>query len=341
MTLQELSFYIKKNKVLYYIISYSRRLVPNFIFRRRLQAKLRSFYSLHRHEADAVLQRVNYYNRLNTFTALGNHAETIDDLKNNQGPKAYPFDTIEYLRYFDPGFKTNFLFGDIRHVADVPSVQKSRPVQEDVANAVLLKLDKKRHFLFLKDNKAFSSKKNILFWRGIASQEHRIRFMEMYFNHPLCDLGQVSTKSGNLDWYKPKISLPAHFDFKFILSIEGNDVATNLKWIMASNSVAVMPKAKFETWFMEGSLVAGKHYIGIKDDFSDLEEQLNFYIAHPEEALAISKNANEYIRQFKNKKQEDLVSLMVLQKYFYYTSQEKGNVEPQDVSGKRSVEYIS
>ena len=38
---------------------------------------------------------------------------------------------------------------------------------------------------------------------------------------------------------------------KFILCIEGNDVASNLKWVMSSNSVAVMPKPKFESWFME------------------------------------------------------------------------------------------
>ena len=35
-----------------------------------------------------------------------------------------------------------------------------------------------------------------------------------------------------------------------------------------------MPKPKFETWFMEGILVADQHYILIKDDYSDLEENL-------------------------------------------------------------------
>ena len=43
--------------------------------------------------------------------------------------------------------------------------------------------------------------------------------------------------------------------YKFILCSEGNDVASNLKWVMSSNSIAVMPKPKFETWFMEGILV--------------------------------------------------------------------------------------
>jgi hypothetical protein len=40
-------------------------------------------------------------------------------------------------------------------------------------------------------------------------------------------------------------------------------------------------------------------------------------------ALAIIKNANDYVMQFKNKKREDLISFLVLDKYFYKTSQAK------------------
>ena len=35
---------------------------------------------------------------------------------------------------------------------------------------------------------------------------------------------------------------------------------------------------------MEGKLRPDYHYIEVKEDFSDLEEKLNYYIAHPEEA---------------------------------------------------------
>ena len=109
--------------------------------------------------------------------------------------------------------------------------------------------------------------------------------------------------------------------YKFILSLEGNDVASNLKWIMSSQSVAVMPKPKFETWFMEGTLIPNYHYIEIKDDFSDLEEVLKYYISNPNKAQEIVKNANEYVSQFKNKEREKLISLLVLEKYFKKTNQ--------------------
>jgi len=59
----------------------------------------------------------------------------------------------------------------------------------------------------------------------------------------------------------------------------------------------------------------------IKDDYSDLEERLNYYINNTDKALKIIENAHHYINQFKNKKQEDLISLLVLQKYFEKTGQ--------------------
>lgn len=73
-------------------------------------------------------------------------------------------------------------------------------------------------------------------------------------------------------------------DYKFIMALEGNDVASNLKWVMSSNSIAVMPRPTCETWFMEGKLIPNYHYIEIKPDFTDLEERLKYYIEHPEEA---------------------------------------------------------
>ena len=123
------------------------------------------------------------------------------------------------------------------------------------------------------------------------------------------------------EWYSKPISIQKHLDYKFILSLEGNDVATNLKWIMSSNSVAVMPLPKYETWFMEGKLIPDFHYIQIKDDYSDLEEKLHYYIDHPQEAEKIVDNAHQYIQQFNNRKLEDLIALRVLEKYFKKTNQ--------------------
>ena len=135
-------------------------------------------------------------------------------------------------------------------------------------------------------------------------------FYKKYFNNNLCDLGQINKGTDHDFWYKPKVNIDYHLKHKFILCIEGNDVASNLKWVMSSNSVAVMPKPKYESWFMEGKLIADYHYIQIKDDYSDMEEKINFYIKNSDKLKIISKNANEYISQFKNKESEKIISIL-------------------------------
>lgn len=112
------------------------------------------------------------------------------------------------------------------------------------------------------------------------------------------------------------IAYKSTLKYKFILCLEGNDVASNLKWVMSSNSIAVMPKPKYETWFMEGKLKGNVHYIEIKDDYSDLEEKLNYYSEHTKEALDIINNAHKFIAELKDPNKEDLIALLVLQKYF-------------------------
>lgn len=264
---------------------------------------------------EAVKNRVDYYCKIDRKKdSVFSH--TIKDLEKPVTPKAYYFDTYEYARFFDENLLINFEFGDVTWVPKQPAIVKSRPLVANNQNSVLLNLDKARHFVFVKNDKPFLDKKNMMIGRSSVFQQHRVDFYEKYFNHPLCDLGQVNKIGGNPDWIKPKISIQKHLDYKFILSLQGNDVATNLKWIMSSNSVAVMPKPTLETWFMEGKLEGGKHFIEIKPDYSDLEEQLDFYITNPDKCQEIIKNAHEFCEQFFNKDVEDLCSLMVLEKYF-------------------------
>ena len=123
------------------------------------------------------------------------------------------------------------------------------------------------------------------------------------------------------EWMTPKKTIREHLDYKFIMALEGNDVASNLKWVMSSNSIAVMTRPTCETWFMEGKLIPDYHYIEIKDDLSDLEEKLNYYIAHPAEAEQIVEHAHEYVSQFFDAGRERLISLLVMDKYFQVTKQ--------------------
>ncbi|NVJ68058.1 MAG: lipopolysaccharide A protein, partial [Gammaproteobacteria bacterium] len=75
------------------------------------------------------------------------------------------------------------------------------------------------------------------------------------------------------------------------------------------------------TWFMEGKLEAGIHYVEVQDDYSDLPEKMDYYLANEQEALAIIENAHQWVEQFKDKRKERLISLMVADKYFTLSQQ--------------------
>lgn len=312
----------KKPKLIYYAKNYLRMLVPGWWYRVRCGRTLDSLYK--RPDKEYILRRVSYYNKLDTYDKrkFEASAQELSEHKIPRKQKVYFFDTHEYTRWFPSHLRWGYEPGDIIHVPAIPSIVKSRPLVADNANSVLLKLDKVRHFLFVNDPIPFTEKADRAIFRGkVLDKPIRIRLMEKYFGHPMCDLGDVGRHPRVAAWKVNKLTIHEHLRYKFILAIEGNDVASNLKWVMSSNSIAVMPRPTCETWFMEGTLIPNYHYIEIKEDLSDLEERLRYYIAHPDEARAIIQHAHEYVSQFKDPAREHLISLLVLRKYFEKTEQ--------------------
>jgi len=308
----------KNNKIWYYLLNYSRLYFPSSLFQRQLDSRLAEIGN---YDVEYINRRVDYCNRLSVQTQLPvEQSVALSDFRLGKKHKVYYFDAREFTRYFPENMRIAPLFGDITHVPDIPSITKSRPIEGNNANSVIMKLEKIRHFLFLNDPYRFDQKRDMLVGRTKARQQHRIRFLTQYINHPMCNVGQVNTDV-NPQFIRNRLTMDEHLQYKFILCLEGNDVASNLKWVMSSNSLAVMPRPKYETWFMEGTLEPNVHYVQIKDDYSDLEARLRYYIEHPDEAQQIIDNAHRYIDQFRDRRREDLISLLVLKKYFRMTGQ--------------------
>lgn len=321
MNIQKLKYKFhsgKNSKPWYYIKEYARLYTPACILIWRGQHLLDK--AKKRKDYDYILNRVNYYNKLTEDNILLNKdlwekkaVKVAEQPMTRQ--KVYYLDTLEYARCFDGNNKWNLLPGDITYVEDIPTIVKSRPIHGENQNSVLLKMDKVRHFIFVKDKLSFAEKKDQAIFRGkIACKDIRVQFVKKFFGNPRFDIGTIDLIKP--EWKSDKISIYDHLKYKYVMALEGNDVASNLKWIMSSNSIAVMPKPYYETWFMEGTLKPDYHYIEVKPDFSDLEEKMDYYTAHPDEAQAIINHAHEYVEQFKDKQREDIISLMVLDKYF-------------------------
>ena len=322
----------KNSHVTYYLKAYVRQAVPSVFYRMRLGRELKK---LNRYpDKEALLQRVDYYCKLTTDFPIDHDlwdqtAIRIQDQPKMRRKKMYYIDIMEYARYFNPVLQWVYRWGDITDLQPLPSLVKSRPLGDDNQNSTLLKLIKVRHFLFVNDPKPWREKRDIAIFRGDLGDQkpNRDVFMNRWFGHPMVDAAATNTIPEHPEWSKPKLTIGEHLDYKFVMSLEGNDVASNLKWVMSSNSIAVMPKPTCETWFMEGTLIPNYHYIEVKPDFSDLTERLTYYIKHPEEAEAIIRHAHEHVAQFKDQKREKLLSLLVLKKYFQITNHIKEESE--------------
>ncbi len=268
-----------------------------------------------------IADRVDYYCRLRPGCVADREAWARRSVSLSEQPvtrqKVYYIDAMAYARWFPMDSRWILLPGDITYSPDLPSIVKSRPIGGN-ANSVVLNLDRIRHFIFVRDRRGFRDKADRAVFRGkVRDKALRMAFMERFFGNGRFDVGTIDTVRP--EWKCEKMSIYDHLAYRYILCLEGNDVASNLKWVMSSNSVAVMPRPRYETWFMEGRLKPGYHYIEVAPDFSDLEAKMDYYSAHPGEAEAIVEHAHAYVGQFRDAARESLISMLVLDKYFKMT----------------------
>ncbi len=310
-------FHKNMHKVSYYIRGYARALMPGLYGRSEARQLMAEFAHMGEANRAEILSRVNYYNKLAGPFRLSDSTPSGQAFSPSGKSAAYYIDYSRYLSWFSKQWRASYLLGDITHVPDEPTFLKSRPVcdGDENANSVLLKLNQIRHYYFVKDRIGFDEKISSLVWRGKTNQPERTEFLRRFHSSPVCDVGDTYKKNQGTAYAKPFMSIPEQLRYKYVLSIEGFDVATNTKWIMASNSVCFMRKPRFETWFMEGALIAGVHYVQLQDDYADLEEKIDFYNNNPELAKQIVTNANRYVDQFRNHQQELIIALLVMQKY--------------------------
>jgi hypothetical protein len=64
---------------------------------------------------------------------------------------------------------------------------------------------------------------------------------------------------------------------------------------MVSQSVVLMPAPRFSSWAMHELLEPWIHYIPIRQDLSDVEQQVQWMIDHSEESKRISHRAKLWV----------------------------------------------
>ena len=250
---------------------------------------------------------------------------TPNSIGNTYCKDAYSFiNTTEASRGDDASWL--FSFGD--KVAELgnqlPIIYKARPslLSSDLPKTPLWLLNKNRHYRELdryhneiigseQGEVPWSEKIPKLFWRG-STTGNRAELLTQWVHHnnEKIDIGfnnvvqrknkfqreyieRYYSKKG--EGVQGRESLHEMNRYKYLLSIEGNDVASGLKWMLYSNSVVFMARPTVATWAMEDLLIPFVHYIPVANDYSNLLAMVHWAEEHDDACQEISRRATEYI----------------------------------------------
>ena len=234
--------------------------------------------------------------------------------------------------------KFRVLYGDINYCSECfPVISISRPVTCGLN--MLSWIHYGRHFEVVNNEGAnmlkkldipYLSKKDIAVWRGVTTGAWSKNFSEIliypdftrqlfvtkYYNSsdnidiglsecfdqsPGAILGVTHYNCSFSNYVKGKKTIKDLLKYKFLIALQGNDVASGLKWMLSSNSVVFTPSPiTMETWSLEPSLKPWVHYVPLKFDGSDLEEKIMHATENPDQMMMIVKNAKQYIGKFLN-----------------------------------------
>lgn len=226
-----------------------------------------------------------------------------------------PFDQIESNI---EEVKFPIFYGESGATDELPVIRKARRVSDKAA--VLYDLRSLRYntpcLVVEKNDIPWSKKINSVIWRGATTGESvREDFVKSYFEKYDIGFSTVKQKPHLEAFVKNKISVSQQLNYKFIVSLQGNDLASNIRWVLYSNSVVIMPKPEWTSWTMEEKLIPYVHYLPLNDELSNLEELLAWAANNDNQCNEIAQNGKQYAFQFLDRKYDTNMRMMFLKEY--------------------------
>ena len=272
-------------------------------------------------DSASLCEDIKYFGESDYNPFAGPRLYTTDNL-NQIASNVYAEDTLQRLV---PHWKNSTakgeppLFamelGDTRGDNQFPVMMKTRKVASRDGNVpIIVPLETYRHYGQISDveknDVTWEDKVDTLMWRGSTtggegrSRVEKIRSIyRMNFElSPMvkADVGFTDVVQGAQvedELLKPYMQMGETLSHKYLLSLEGNDIASNLKWLLMSKSVVFMPIPTTTSWGMEHKLVPFVHYIPLAQDLSDLPSKILWAKEHDSFCRQIAEQATEYIER--------------------------------------------
>ena len=225
------------------------------------------------------------------------------------------------------------------------SIAKSREILHDRDRTVsLVPVNVGRHFKWvpraLRDPWSYDRKLSVALWRGVSTSECWELDSKLIVNRPECARRNLAVRwsldnSTNIDvgitdmvqlppdaeinfraLVKSSMHIKQMLKYKYIISVEGNDVATNLKWALASNSVVLMPPPTRESFILEGLLQPWVHYVPLQHNMEDLIAKIDYCERNVSHCRQISKASTQYMQAFSSRGKLFHLGARVYEKHF-------------------------
>jgi hypothetical protein len=235
--------------------------------------------------------------------------ESISDLKGRDGYIAVSYETNEYPVFHSK--KT--IFAVCKNINDKTTIllPDFHFIGEHGYKKTLKEIDQNRV--------EFRFKKNECIWRGDLSNGTIHNFLvqkdkdsnpRQYFKK-LYEEGRFKRVNFEIN----KTSIPEQITYKYILDIDGcSSTWSATIWKLYSGSVLLKTKSKWKQWYYD-DFKEWIHYVPIENDFSDLNDKIQWCIHNESECEQIVENAKSFVLQKLNWEQVKQDTIDTVKKY--------------------------
>lgn len=219
-------------------------------------------------------------------------------------PIYFSMDTINNEKYPDYYQPIVWKLTSLRHFAmipDIPSYDIPFEEKKDAAvfRGALTGLYRDGYKATMKGKVNDEEKCKLIHRCRLVYQSARSKLVDARLVHAKRQAGQeqeIPNKIGNIQIYGSKYNYQQMLQYKAIIMLEGNDISSGFKWALYSNSVVLTQRPTKTSWALEELLEPWVHYIPLKHDLSDVEEQMQWIIDNPKGAKQIALQGSLWIR---------------------------------------------
>jgi hypothetical protein len=148
--------------------------------------------------------------------------------------------------------------------------------------------------------KPFKNRLEECIWRGTIQNGTKYNFFDMEGKDGLNQRMFFKQLHGEgrfpkVNFKDEKTSIEDQIKFKYILDIDGYSSTWDATvWKLYSGSILLKTKSKWKQWYYD-ELRAWEHYIPIENDFSDLNDKIEWCIHNEERCINIIENSRKFV----------------------------------------------